>query len=176
MTVNSFVGSLLIYKLIQLQGRDLRNDSTLSDLEILDGCTLKITVPQWWAKIYFHVLQRRHATSAQENLRQNEPGFARRAEFYRSLHCRNQREPQSHVRGIRRTTYKPSQQNQVEREKFAPRCSFWEGARVCVANILMNGGKRSVRGTRQNGRNTSAYGGEIVRRIRRHGEIFERLS
>lgn len=37
-------------QLIQLQGRDLSNDSTLSSLDILDGCTLRVTVPQWWQK------------------------------------------------------------------------------------------------------------------------------
>ena len=35
-------------QLIQLQGRDLSNDSTLSSLDISDGCTLRVTVPQWW--------------------------------------------------------------------------------------------------------------------------------
>lgn len=35
---------------IQLQGRDLGNDRTLSSLDISDGCTLRITVPQWWQK------------------------------------------------------------------------------------------------------------------------------
>lgn len=37
-------------QLIQLQGRDLSNDSTLSSLDISDGCTLRVTVPQWWQK------------------------------------------------------------------------------------------------------------------------------
>ena len=37
-------------QLIQLQGRDLSNDSTLSSLNISDGCTLRVTVPQWWQK------------------------------------------------------------------------------------------------------------------------------
>ena len=37
-------------QLIQLQGRDLSNDSTLSSLDISDGCTLRVTIPQWWQK------------------------------------------------------------------------------------------------------------------------------
>ena len=37
-------------QLIQLQGRDLSNESTLSSLDISDGCTLRVTVPQWWQK------------------------------------------------------------------------------------------------------------------------------
>lgn len=37
-------------QLIQLQGRDLSNDSTLSSLDISDGCTLRVTVSQWWQK------------------------------------------------------------------------------------------------------------------------------
>lgn len=35
---------------IQLQGRDLNNDSTISSLGLSDGCTLILTVPQWWQK------------------------------------------------------------------------------------------------------------------------------
>lgn len=37
-------------QIIQLQGRDLSNDSTLSSLDISDGCALRVTVPQWWQK------------------------------------------------------------------------------------------------------------------------------
>ncbi|KAL9975916.1 hypothetical protein ACROYT_G013135 [Oculina patagonica] len=37
-------------QVIKLQSRDLCNDDTVSSLEISDGCTLRVTVPQWWQK------------------------------------------------------------------------------------------------------------------------------
>ena len=37
-------------QLIKLQGKDLYNDDTISSLEISNGCTLRLTVPQWWQK------------------------------------------------------------------------------------------------------------------------------
>ena len=37
-------------QLIKLQGKDLFNEDTVTDLGITDGCTLRLTVPQWWQK------------------------------------------------------------------------------------------------------------------------------
>ena len=37
-------------QLIKLQGKDLCNDDTISRLEITDGCTLRVAIPQWWQK------------------------------------------------------------------------------------------------------------------------------
>lgn len=37
-------------QVIKLQSKDLSNDETISSLEISDGCTLRVTVPQWWQK------------------------------------------------------------------------------------------------------------------------------
>ena len=37
-------------QLIKLQNKDLCNEDTVANLEITDGCTLRVTVPQWWQK------------------------------------------------------------------------------------------------------------------------------
>lgn len=37
-------------QLIKLQGKDLCNEDTVANLGIKDGCTLRVTVPQWWQK------------------------------------------------------------------------------------------------------------------------------
>ena len=37
-------------QLIKLQGKDLCNEDTVADLGMMDGCTLRLTVPQWWQK------------------------------------------------------------------------------------------------------------------------------
>lgn len=37
-------------QLLKLQGKDLANEETISSLDISDGCTLRVTVPQWWQK------------------------------------------------------------------------------------------------------------------------------
>ena len=37
-------------QLIKLQGKDLCNEDTVANLGITDGCTLRVTVPQWWQK------------------------------------------------------------------------------------------------------------------------------
>ena len=37
-------------QLIKLQGKDLCNEDTVANLDITDGCTLRLTVPQWWQK------------------------------------------------------------------------------------------------------------------------------
>ena len=37
-------------QLIKLQGKDLCNEDTIANLGIKDGCTLRLTVPQWWQK------------------------------------------------------------------------------------------------------------------------------
>lgn len=37
-------------QLIKLQGKDLCNEDTVASLGITDGCTLRLTVPQWWQK------------------------------------------------------------------------------------------------------------------------------
>lgn len=37
-------------QLIKLQDKDLCNEDTVTNLKITDGCTLTVTVPQWWRK------------------------------------------------------------------------------------------------------------------------------
>ena len=37
-------------QLIKLRDKDLCNEDTVENLEITDGCTLRVTVPQWWQK------------------------------------------------------------------------------------------------------------------------------
>lgn len=37
-------------QLIKLQGKDLCNEDTVGNLGITDGCTFRLTVPQWWQK------------------------------------------------------------------------------------------------------------------------------
>ncbi|XP_020631258.1 uncharacterized protein LOC110068219 [Orbicella faveolata] len=37
-------------QLIRLQNKDLCNEDTVANLGITDGCTLRVTVPQWWQK------------------------------------------------------------------------------------------------------------------------------
>lgn len=37
-------------QLVKHQDKDLGNDETIASLNISDGCTLRVTVPQWWQK------------------------------------------------------------------------------------------------------------------------------
>ena len=126
-------------QVIQLQGRDLRNDSTLSSLEISDGCTLKITVPQWWQKFISTCYKgdtqqvRKRIYVKMSQVSREERSFT--AAFIAAIKGNH---------NLMFAAFAGRQINLHSKTKLSGRnllhAAVSGGSTSCVANILMNGG------------------------------------
>lgn len=125
-------------QLIQLQGRDLGNDSTLSSLGISDGCTLRMTVPQWWQKFVSTCYKgdtqqvRKRIYVKMSQLTREERSFA--AAFIAAIQGNHNLMFAAFVGKI----------NLHSKTKLSGRnllhAAVSGGSTSCVANVLMNGG------------------------------------
>lgn len=126
-------------QVIQLQGRDLCNDSTLSSLEMSDGCTLKITVPQWWQKFISTCYKgdtqqvRKRIYVKMSQVSREERSFT--AAFIAAIKGNH---------NLMFAAFAGRQINLHSKTKLSGRnllhAAVSGGSTSCVANILMNGG------------------------------------
>lgn len=124
---------------LQLEGRDVDDDNTVSDLNISEGCTLKLTVPQWWQKFVStcykgdtkQVRKRIHVNMSE--ITREERGFT--AAFIAAVQGNH---------SLMFAAFAGQKINLLSKTKLSGRnllhAAVSGGSTSCVANILMNGG------------------------------------
>lgn len=124
---------------LQLEGRDVDDDSTLYDLKISEGCPLKLTVPQWWQKFISscykgdtkQVRKRIHVKMSE--ITREERGFT--AAFIAAVQGNH---------SLMFAAFAGQKINLLSKTKLSGRnllhAAVSGGNTSCVANILMNGG------------------------------------
>ncbi|XP_068724775.1 trichohyalin-like [Montipora capricornis] len=124
---------------IQLQDRDLRNDDTLSSLNITEGCTLKLTVPQWWQK-FISTCYKGDTNQLRKSIHVKMSEISREERSFTAAFIASVKGNHS----LMFSAFAGRKINLLSKTKLSGRnllhAAVYGGSTSCVANILMNGG------------------------------------
>lgn len=135
---------------IQLQDRDLRNDDTLSSLNITEGCTLKLTVPQWWQK-FISTCYKGDTNQLRKRIHVKMSEISREERSFTAAFIASVKGNHS----LMFSAFAGRKINLLSKTKLSGRnllhAAVYGGSTSCVANILMNGGNALLDAPDENG-------------------------